>query len=81
MRFDWLVSDGALVLVGGLALLLIYEIVAVLTTSVFKLPHPVPTISSIVIPWIKNHKLWSSGIAAVVVGFVVFLILHWRIGQ
>ena len=37
----------------------------------------VPPISPIVITWISGHRVLATGIAAIVLGFFIWLTLHW----
>lgn len=62
------VSLLSLILCGATALT--YELYAVVSKQT-------PPISSIVVTWITGHRLLATGIAAMIVAFLFWLILHW----
>lgn len=68
MRLLLWVSLVSLIL--SVATALSYEIYAVATNL------DIP-ISSIVIPWVKQHNIWASLVVGSVMGFLTFLIVHF----
>lgn len=65
-----MISWISLLISGASALA--YELYAVITMRL-------PVISHLAEVWIRAHKLAASGIAAIVLAFIIWLLIHWYV--
>lgn len=75
-NYAWILDIAAALLLLGLLLAGVYEMLAIINLHISFTPN-FPPITAIVRPWLATHKLVGVTIAALVVGAVCWLILHF----